>query len=243
MPSPALASRWRSSCITTSPSSSVKLRTRDSRTTDMRCAVDERDAVVLEALGTRGQVARRCGRLLRQHAFDHHDPTFDAVARGLDTHARAAQSVENVGQATLPGRERRQRQLVPRLRIERQRHADHVSRAVDDGQALEQVVDLILAHLELQALAVHVPVAFEVPDAIAVQHHALERERRLRRRARPRRSPTRREGQRHTTSERSTRPLHSNRSPAVTASKIADAPLPVAIAKCPSPPMKNMSHG
>ncbi|MBK9036552.1 MAG: hypothetical protein IPL61_35770 [Myxococcales bacterium] len=105
---------------------------------------------------------------------------MDAAVAGGERHRAAAQRVEHLGQAALPRAQRRERGVGPGLGIERHRHADRApAGALDHGQALEQIVDLILADLERQDVAVDLAGPLEVADAVAVQDDAVEPQRRV----------------------------------------------------------------
>ena len=95
----------------------------------------------------------------------------------------AAQPVEHLGETATTGAQLAERRVGPALGVERHRHADRLAvAAVDHRQALEQVVDLILADLDREHLAVDLAAALEVADAVAVQHDPVELERRVGRR-------------------------------------------------------------
>jgi hypothetical protein len=125
-------------------------------------------------------VARRVivvvGRI--DELLDERDAAVDAAVVGRQRDHAAAQRVEDLSQAALPRPQRRQRSVGPGLRVEGHRHADRApAGALDDGQALQQIVHLILADLDRQQIAADPTGALEVADAVAVQNDAIEAER------------------------------------------------------------------
>ena len=106
--------------------------------------------------------------------LDHRDPSADHPAACIDRDLVATQRVEQLRERAAAGRQRGHREVGPGLGIERHRHADRLAVLVDHGEALEQIVDLILAHTQAQQLAVDHPGALEVADAVAVEHDRVQ---------------------------------------------------------------------
>ena len=94
----------------------------------------------------------------------------------LDRDVGAAQRVEHLGEPARAGRQRAERGLCHDCGSSGIEIAQHLAGlAIDDRQALEQVVDLILADLQPQLVAVHDAVTLEVADAVAVEHDPHQR--------------------------------------------------------------------
>ncbi len=141
-------------------------------------AAQQADAIVARA-GLRRRdplaVRRRRGVGLVDDLLDHDDAAAELALGGAEHDLVAAQRVEHLREAALPRRQRRQRCVGPRLRVERHRDADRLAvAAVDHRQALEQVVDLILADLDRQHVALDPAAALEVADPVAIEDHPVE---------------------------------------------------------------------
>ena len=137
-------------------------------------AVEQGDPVIL----ANGRWAIRAGRLAFFFDFlDHDDSTADRSLGGRERDLRASQGIKDLGEVAASGCERGEGSVGPGLRVERHRDAHGLpALAVDDGQAFEQVVDLILADLDPQDVALDAALALEVADAVPVQEHACELE-------------------------------------------------------------------
>src|SRR5690606_12737572 len=102
--------------------------------------------------------------------FDHDDAAGDASAFRAQHDLGAAQAVEDLREVALAGPEASERRVGPRLRIERHGHAERfAASAIDDGQTLEQIVDLVASDLDPKRVAIDRAAAFEVADAVAVE--------------------------------------------------------------------------
>ena len=72
--------------------------------------------------------------------------------------------------------ELRERSGGPVLRIEWHRHAKCLATAIDDGEALEQIVDMVFANTQPQHAIFNRAGSFKVADTTAIEHHACQRE-------------------------------------------------------------------
>ena len=85
-----------------------------------------------------------------------------------------AQAIEELGDAAATGRERGEGGRGPGLWLQRHGDADRLPVAIDDGQALEKIVDLVPPHANAKLGFVDLTLAFEIADAVAIEHDPLE---------------------------------------------------------------------
>jgi hypothetical protein len=138
-----------------------------------RGAIEQRHLVI--ALERRRDAAahRRLYRL--DDLLDHRDATRGRAAVVRERHPGAAQRVQDLGQVAAPRRQGGERRVGPALGVERHRHADRLAAlGLDHGQALQEIVDLVLSHLDGEQVAVDLTDPLEVADAVPVQDDPRE---------------------------------------------------------------------